>query len=369
MDAMKDLRAFIFIIMILAFVWLFTGGPLRPSSKSGWFLNKPQQKAAQEAKKQTEEILETKSSVSSKEAAQNFSSKQSSSASSPLPYLRGDDGRPQPSSSSGSGVSYGDEKINNSASVVLAASKQSSSTKSKVQSLPDGRAGSSSQSSVKPDFATLKTRRAKETKPDEEYLEIKADKKNKSPMKITGWKLKGKTGLDVVIGKGASYIYASAASQPQEDIYLKPGEKAVIVTGKSPLGTSFKLNKCAGYFEQFREFTPELDTECPLLRDEEPPSSLINNDQCLDYIDRVSSCQTVVSIPYKYSSKLSSSCQDYVLQNANYKTCLEEHKDDSDFYLPEWRVYLERSEELWEKKRETITLYDDKNNIIDSKSY
>ena len=355
MDAMKDLRAFIFIIIILAFVWLFTGGPLRPSSKSGWFLNKPQQKAAQETKKQTGEILGTKSSVSSKEAAQNFSSKQSSSASSPLPYFRGDDGRPQPSSSSGLGVSYGDEKINNSASVVLAASKQS---------LSAGQA-----SSVKPDFATLKTRRAKETKPDEEYLEIKADKKNKSPMKITGWKLKGKTGLDVLIGKGASYIYASIASQPQEDIYLKPGEKAVIVTGKSPLGTSFKLNKCAGYFEQFREFTPELDTECPLLREEEPPSNLINNDQCLDYIDRVPSCQTVVSIPYKYSSKLSSSCQDYVLQNANYKTCLEKHKDDADFYLPEWRIYLDRSEELWKKKRETITLYDDKNNIIDSKSY
>ena len=314
MDAMKDLRAFIFIIIILAFVWLFTGGPLRPSSKSGWFLNKPQQKAAQETKKQTEEILGTKSSDPSKEAAQNFSSRQSSSA------------------------------------------------KSKVQS-------SSSQSSVRPDFATLKKRRAKETNPDEEYLEIKADKKNKSSLKITGWKLKGKTGLDVVIGKGASYIYASAASQPQEDIYLKPGEKAVIVTGKSSLGTSFKMNKCVGYFEQFHEFTPELDTECPLLRDDEPPANLINNDQCLDYIDRVSSCQTVVSIPYKYSIKLSSSCHDYITQNANYKTCLEKHKDDSDFYLPEWRIYLDRSEELWKKKRETITLYDGKNNIIDSKSY
>ena len=314
MDAMKDLRAFIFIMIILAFVWLFTGGPLRPSSKSGWFLNKPQQKASQETKKQTEEILGTKSSDPSKEAAQNFSSRQSSSA------------------------------------------------KSKVQS-------SSSQSSVRPDFATLKKRRAKETNPDEEYLEIKADKKNKSSLKITGWKLKGKTGLDVVIGKGAFYIYASAASQPQEDIYLKPGEKAVIVTGKSSLGTSFKMNKCVGYFEQFHEFTPELNTECPLLRDDEPPANLINNDQCLDYIDRVSSCQTVVSIPYKYSFKLSSSCQEYVTQNANYKTCLEKHKDDSDFYLPEWRIYLERSEELWKKKRETITLYDGKNNIIDSKSY
>lgn len=352
MEAMKDLRSFILIMVILAFVWLFTGGPLRPSSKSGWFLNKPQQKAAQEAKEQTEEIFGTKSST--EKTVQTVYLQQSSSASSPLPYFRGDDGRPSPSSSSRSGASY-NSALNNSASVVLAA-------KSKIQS-------SSSQSSIRPDFATLKTRRTKETNPDEEYLEIKADKKNKNPMKITGWKLKGKTGLDIAVGKGASYIYASVASQPQGDIYLKPGEKAVVITGKSPLGTSFKLNKCAGYFEQFHTFAPDLDADCPLLRDEELPSNISNNDQCLDYIDRVSSCQTVVSIPYKYSFKLSSSCQDYVTQNANYKTCLENHKDDADFYLPEWRVYLERSEELWKKKRETITLYDDKNNIIDSKSY
>src|SRR3989338_8992510 len=247
MDAMKDLRAFIFIMIILAFAWLFTGGPLRPSSKSGWFLNKPQQKASQETKKQTEEILGTKSSAPPKEAAQNFSSRQSSSASSPLPYFRGDDGRPQPSSSSSYGASYGDEKICASTSVLLAASGKSSSAKSKVQS-------SSSQSSVRPDFATLKTRRAKEINPDEEYLEIKADKKNKSSLKITGWKLKGKTGHDVVNGKGTSYIYASAASQPQEEIKRKPGEKAVIVKGKSSLGTSFKMNKCVAYFEQFHEY-------------------------------------------------------------------------------------------------------------------
>ena len=320
MEAMKDLRAFVLIVVILAFVWLFTGGPLRPSSESGWFLNKPQQKATQKTKEQTEEIFGTTGAT--KEIVQ--------------------------------------PKINQSSSA--SSSKQSSSAKSKLQS-------SSSQSSIRPDFVTLKTRGAKETAPDQEYLEIKADKKNKSPVKITGWKLKGKTDLDIVIGKGASYIYASIASQPQEDIYLKSGEKAIVITGNSPLGTSFKLNKCAGYFEQFHEFTPELNTECPLLKDEELPSNLNNDDQCLDYIERVSSCQTVISVPYKYSFKLSSSCQDFVTQNANYKTCLENHRGDADFYLPEWRIHLNRSEELWKKKRETITLYDDKNNVIDSKSY
>ena len=138
--------------------------------------------------------------------------------------------------------------------------------------------------------------------------------------------------------------------------------------GWDPLsyGRDFDFNR--PFFEQFHEFTPELNTRCPLLKNGELPSGLSNNDQCLDYIDRISSCETIVSIPYKYSS-LTSSCQDYVTQNTNYKTCLEKHKDDVDFYLPEWRIYLGRSEEMWKKKRETITLYDDKNNIVDSESY
>src|SRR3989344_6745309 len=196
MDAMKDLRAFILIILVLAFVWLFTGGPLRPSSKSGWFLNRPQQKGEQRAKKEAVEVLGTKVPLDETDrpkTKQPVSSSISSSVSSPLPYFRGDDGSPKPSSSSISGAIY-DNTTNNSASIVFAASKQS---------LSDGQRQASS---AKPDFATLKTKRAKETTPDEEYVEIKADKKNKSSMKITGWKLKGKTGLNIAIGKGASYI-------------------------------------------------------------------------------------------------------------------------------------------------------------------
>lgn len=297
MEATKELKYFILIVFILAFVWFFTGGSLRPSSKSGWFLSNP-----------TLNLI-------------------------PTGGISGKTGQ--------------------------TSSKQISSAKS-IQN-------SSSQSSISPDFATLKTTGARETDPDQEYVEIAADRKNKNPIKITGWKLKGKIGLDVALGKGASYIYSDIANQPQGDVYLNPGETAVVVTGKSPIGTSFKLNKCAGYFEQFNVFTPDLNAQCPLLRNEKLPSNL--NDICLDYIDRISSCQTIVSIPYKYSFGLSSSCQDFITQNANYKTCLNNHKDDADFYLPEWRVYMERGEEMWKKSRETITLYDDKNNIIDSRSY
>lgn len=291
----KDLRSFLFVMAILIVAWFFTGGHLRQSSKTGWFLNKQIPKVVKNADKQK----------------------------------------------------------NNKSSLEQTSSFQDSS---------------SSQSSMRPDFVVLKTTGARETAPNEEYVEIRADKKNKNPMKITGWKLEGKGGLDIAIGKGASFIYAEIGSQPQEDIYLRPGEKAVITTGSSPIGTSFKINKCVGYFNQFHEFFPGLNTECPALRDEDLPNNLDSDDKCFNYIKNIPACKTIISIPYK-DSGLSSSCQDYVVRNANYKSCLEGHKDDTDFYDAEWRIYLGRNEELWKKSREMITLYDENGVIIDSMSY
>lgn len=299
---MKDLKIFILIMAALAFVWLFTGGPLRPESKSGWFLNKPQQKASVKAQKQLEIIAGRKNS-----SVTSFSSSSRSSLSSSL---------------------------------------------------------SSSQS----DIVLLNKRTAPHSsEPDQEYIELTAGKRNKNTVNITGWKLKNKAGAELFIGKGASFYYADAAVQPQEDIYLKPGEKAIIITGKKQLGTNFKNNKCLGLIEQFHEFVPSLNTDCPALKNENLPTDL--NDQCLDYIDRIPACATILFLPHKDSSTLSLTCQNYITSNANYKSCSEKHKSDNNFYLPEWRIYLGISQEFWKKKRETIFVYDKGGNLVDSVSY
>lgn len=299
---MKDLKVFILIMAALAFVWLFTGGPLRPESKSGWFLNKPQQKASIKIQRQTESIVGRKSS-----SAASFSSSPRSSS----PY---------------------------------------------------------SSSSSQPDIVLLNKRTAPHSsEPDREYIELTAGRRNKNDVNITGWKLKNKAGAELFIGKGANYYYADAAVQPQEDIYLKPGEKAIIITGKKQLGTNFKNNKCLGLIEQFHDFVPSLNTDCPALKNENLPTDL--NDQCLDYIDRIPVCATILSLPYKYSSTLSPTCQNYITSNANYKSCSEKHKSDNDFYLPEWRIYLGVSQEFWKKSRETILVYDKSGNLVDSVSY
>lgn len=282
MDAGKEFKTFVFIFLMMALIWLFTGGPLRPSAKSGLFLFRPQEKAVEQIQK-------------------------------PLEKMTG-----QPSA--------GEEE------------------------------------KEKTDAAILNVRNAKESDPNKEYVEIQAMKDNKNPLNISKWKLKGKIGLDVAIGQG-TILYLPGANNPQQEIILKPGEKAIIVTGISPLGTSFRLNKCTGYFEQFQDFTPPLPRECPLAEDEDLPNNL--KDACLDFVERIGRCEVVESIP----PSMDQTCQNYVSDKISYKYCINIHKNDADFYKPEWRIYLGRKEELWKRSREVITLTDQTGKIIDSRSY
>lgn len=282
MDAGKEFKTFVFIFLMIALIWLFTGGPLRPSAKSGLFLFKPQEKAAEQITR-------------------------------PLEQITGGEPIPAP-----------------------------------------GKEG--------PDTATLNIRNARESDPQKEYIEIQASKENKNPLNITGWTVGGKIGLNIAIGRGA-ILYLPGQNNPQQDIVLKPGEKAIIVTGMSQLGTSFRLNKCAGYFEQFQDFTPRLPRECPLAEDENLPNNL--KDACLDFIEKIGRCEVAEFLP----PSMDQTCQGYISTKISYKSCVEIHKNDADFYKPEWRIYLGRKEELWKRSRETITLTDQNGKTIDSKSY
>lgn len=282
MDAIKELKYVILVFFILAFVWLFTGGPLSQFAKSGLFLFKPQERATEQITRPLEQITD--------------------GGTIPTPNEEG------------------------------------------------------------LDTVALNVRSARESEPSKEYIEVQASKNNKNSLNISRWRLKGKIGLDVAVGQG-TILYMPGQVNPKQDIVLKPGEKAIIVTGLSLLGTSFRLNKCTGYFEQSQDFTPRLPRECPLSEDEDLPNNL--KDACLDFIEKIGRCEVVQSIP----PAMDQTCQNYVSTKISYKSCVEVHKNDADFYEPEWRIYLGRSEELWKRSREVITLTDQNGKIIDSKPY
>src|SRR3989344_4929911 len=297
-DAKTDLLWVVVLLVILGFVWFYTGGPLRESSRSGPFIKAPLETESFKVQRQTEEIT---------------------------------GGSGSPSADGGSGYAL--------------------------------ETGSQNQSSFSLEVRLRNSYSAWETDPLKEYVEVEALNSNKESVNITGWSLVGKSGLDIKIGLGTILPIIGQISG-ETGIVLKPGERAYVVTGRSPLGTSFKVNKCTGYLNKARNIFPSLGTSCPEPLDENPPGNL--DDKCLDYIETIPRCEAGIG-PYPLG--LSAECQSFLIEKINYNACVSNHKNDPDFYKSEWRVYLGREEDLWRDKRETIILRDSLGKAVDSVSY
>ena len=287
-EAEKDLVYTILILIGLALVWYFTGGPSRPSARSGPFLNKPMTTHQQE-------------------------------------------------------IIY--------------------QTKKEADNAPSLKRGEEKDSAFKYRATLVVGSGAKESSPPKEYIEIKASPVNEKFILLTGWLLKNKKGETVKIGKG-SYLPYPATINSQQIIFLKPGEKAYITTGESPIGTSFRVNKCMGYLEEFQNFYPPLAKECPLASEGPIPDHLDGN--CLDFINKIPRCETVTDDTL---SEISGACRKYVTQEINYRACVQNHKSDPDFYGKEWRIYLGKNKELWNNNEETVLLLDKNGKTIDWQTY
>lgn len=227
-----------------------------------------------------------------------------------------------------------------------------------------GSAPDRSASPRKDEVSLSATRSIRESDVQKEYLEIRASSKNAGAVNISNWSLENQDGEKVKFGQ-AALLYALGEINPEQEILLSPGEKALIITGQSPLGTNFKTNKCMGYLAEMQNFYPKLSSECPHPIDNETlPASLDN--QCIDYIDKeFELCKTYITL----SSAISSACKEFINERINYNGCVRWHKNNSDFYQPEYRIYLKRNSELWNNEHGKIIMYDENNGIIDWISY
>ncbi len=204
--------------------------------------------------------------------------------------------------------------------------------------------------------------------PENEYIVLQVSSRAKSPINITGWTLKStSTNISINIPK-ASKLYFAGMVNSEEDVYVSPGDTVYLVTSISPNGASFKINKCSGYLTQFQTFYPYISSNCPLPRDEDLSSipNSPNNDACLTYISNFPSCSIQTrTLPENWSYE----CTNFIYKKINYPSCIDTHKNDPDFYQPEWRIYLKRSERLWKDRRENIVLYDNEGKIVSTYRY
>lgn len=209
---------------------------------------------------------------------------------------------------------------------------------------------------------------ARRTTPQDEYLVITTSSSNTENISLSGFTVQSaRTGRIVKVPLGTE-LPRSGIIGEAEAIIMKPGDKAYIMSGRSPIGASFRINMCIGYFSQYQDFTPGLPRSCPTANDELEryyQGDLLNDEACTKFTDKISQCSLVSSIP----PTVSYACKNVVDTYLNYNGCVTAHQRDTKFYSKEWRVYLGSTAELWRQKNETIWLLDAEGKFVDQLSY
>jgi hypothetical protein len=192
-----------------------------------------------------------------------------------------------------------------------------------------------------------------------EYVTI-ANRNNHS-ISVSGWSIGNTQGKRYPVGTASQIPLVDQASPTT----LKAGESAYIHTGASPLGYGFRENACMGYIAASYPFNPDVYSSCYSLP---KPSPQQFNDQCLRYIERNSGTCRAPEVTAN-DLGLSDECQEYAKKHASYRSCVDAHLADSNFYQGYWHLYLSRTDGLWREFHDIITLYDQNGNVIDTYEY
>lgn len=211
------------------------------------------------------------------------------------------------------------------------------------------------------DYSSAKLSASNDKDTGRRLIEIQADSNSKKPLNITGWYIKGVMDREArVIGQGAHLFYQGKVN-PERDIILYPGEKAYIIAGESPVGASFRINKCSGYLQQFQIFEPNLSVSCPhpgLDR-----TMVITDSICSQFMRSILRCNAFVG---QFPSNITEACKNLVNDNLTHNSCVSNHLQDKDFYKGEWRVYLGGKDFFGSQNGDVITIYDKEGNKVDS---
>jgi hypothetical protein len=204
--------------------------------------------------------------------------------------------------------------------------------------------------------------------PGNEYIEIGVSQAAAVPVNISGWTLESEaTGNAQTIPKGTETPTSGVVNAVQ-DIVLAPGERALVISGRSPIGASFRENKCIGYFSYFQTFSPPLPQNCPTPTEELASAygtGYVRDAACIDYVNRLSRCNVALTPPVGVSG----ACQTFLVKYLNYNGCVDAHRTDTDFAGDSWRVYLGRTSAMWRAQHEVVRLLDANGKTVDAFSY
>lgn len=203
--------------------------------------------------------------------------------------------------------------------------------------------------------------------PTKEYLELSVSGSATVPINISGWSFYSEAGGRTVTIPQGTETPTTGTINASTDIEIAPGHRAILISGRSPIGASFRENKCIGYFSTFQTFSPPLPQSCPIPEDEMKKfyPNYVRDAFCQDYVKTRSRCQVNLSPPVNASN----GCANFLTDRLHYNGCLSAHKNDVDFLGDTWRVYLGSTVPLWRTKYEVIKLLDKQGKTVDAFKY
>lgn len=176
---------------------------------------------------------------------------------------------------------------------------------------------------------------------------------------ITGWKIRSVNKGEIIIGKGINLPQINVVSS---DIWLKNGNSADIIVGKSPLTANFEINSCFGWLSGLYN----LDYSIDYCSDGFNLNGLIGLDSaCQDLILGAGSCRAPSD---DILNKNSYQCRLWVEKNMNYSACVSRHINDNDFYKG-WKVYTGNNNLIFDERHDKIELRDQNGFLVDSYEY
>lgn len=200
--------------------------------------------------------------------------------------------------------------------------------------------------------------------PRTEYIALQADAANTAPLPLGSWSLQSAySGTRITIPTAAE-PFISGAVNSLRSAYLEPGGYAIIASGVSPVGVSFRENICSGYLAQFQTFTPALNASCPSPAGELPYTQAnvsTYGESCFSYLQNVPACHFPYNEPVQ---GVSQACLNFAATALSYNGCMQAHRGDPGFGAGPWRIYLNSTRPLW-REHDVVRLLDEEGRTVD----
>ena len=206
----------------------------------------------------------------------------------------------------------------------------------------------------------------------DEYIILRALKTNAQPINISNWSLQSMVSDEWIGIPQGTPLYTIGEVNEVEDIYLRPGESAVISTSQSPVGVSFRINRCSGFLNDTQEFEPSIKTACISPEAVILPTAKNIKDfgeSCASFVEGFKSC-TYVTSDLQGFHQLTQACKDYIKPRLTYNYCVDVYAGSADFFdKAQWRIFLNQDYTLWRDTYEIIRLLDEKHRTVDVVTY